>query len=159
MADHGDVWWTELNTHNPEKAVKFYSKVLALEARTTAMSDMSRPAKPGEPSYTMFLKGGMPALGVFTMDGEAFKGMPDHWFTYCAVTDTDKSAKAVTAAGGAIVRPPFDVPGVGRIAIVKDANGGVFGIGKPAAMAAPAEAAKPAAKSKAKPATKAKARV
>ncbi len=145
MADHGDVWWTELNTHNPEKAVKFYSKILGLEARTTAMTDMSRPPKAGEPSYTMFFKGGMPALGVFTMDGDMFKGVPDHWFTYFAVDNIDKSVKAVTVAGGAIVRPPFEVPGTGRIAIVKDANGGVFGIGTPAAMEAPAAAAKPKA--------------
>jgi len=159
MADHGDVWWTELNTHYPEKAVKFYSKVLGLEARTTAMGDMSRPPKAGEPSYTMFLKGGQPHLGCFTMDGDAFKGVPDHWFTYFAVDDADKSAKAVTAAGGAIVRPPFDVPGVGRIVIVKDANGGVFGLGKPAPMEAPAAAAapKPKAKAAAKPKAKAKA--
>lgn len=145
MATHGDVWWTELNTHTPETAKKFYSKILGLEARTTAMTDMSRAPKPGEPSYTMFFKGGMPALGVFTMDGEMFKDVPDHWFTYFAVDDVDKSVKAVTAAGGKMVRPPFEVPGTGRIAIVKDVNGGVFGIGTPAAMAAPAAAAKPKA--------------
>ncbi len=154
MPDHGDVWWTELNTHNPEKAVKFYTKILGLEARTTAMGDMSRAPKRGEPSYTMFFKGGVPALGVFTMDGEMFKGVPDHWFTYFAVKNVEKSVKDVTAAGGAIVRPPFDVPGTGRIAIVKDANGGVFGIGTSVAMAAPEAAVKPAAKPKAKAAPK-----
>ena len=74
-----------------------------------------------------------------------FKDVPDHWFTYFAVDDVDKSVKAVTAAGGKMVRPPFEVPGTGRIAIVKDVNGGVFGIGTPAAMAAPAAAAKPKA--------------
>lgn len=156
MADHGDVWWTELNTNNPAKAVKFYSKILGLEARTTSMVDMSRPPKAGEPSYTMFFKGGVPALGVYTMEGDAFKGVPDHWFTYFAVKDIEKSVKDVAAAGGAIVRPPFEVPGTGRIAIVKDANGGVFGIGTPAAM--PAPAAKAAAKPKAKVAAKSKAK-
>ena len=86
------------------------------------------------------MKGGKPHLGCFTMEGEQFKHVPDHWFTYFAVNDVDKSANDVTAAGGAIVRPPFDIPGVGRIAIVKDVNGGVFGLGKPAAPMAAASA-------------------
>ncbi len=151
MADHGDVWWTELNTHHPEKAATFYSKLLGLKAHTSAMADMTRAAKPGEPSYTMFMKDGKPHLGVFTMDGDMFKGVPDHWFTYFAVKDVETSVKDVIAAGGSVVRPPFDVPGTGRIAIVKDVNGGVFGIGTPAAMPPPAAAEKPnAAPKKAK---------
>ena len=154
--EHGHVWWTELNTHDAGKAIKFYSKILGLKAKTTAMGDMSRAPKAGEPSYTMFMKGDQPLLGCFTMEGEAFKHVPDHWFTYFAVDNVDKSVKVVTDAGGAVVRPPFDVPGTGRIAIVKDVNGGVFGLGTPAAMtaAAPAPAAKPKAKTPAKPKTR-----
>ena len=101
----------------------------------------------------MYMKGGMPHLGQFTMEGEMFKHVPDHWFTYFAVKDVDKSAKEVVAAGGKVRRPPFDVPGVGRIAIVADANGGMFGIGTPAAQAA----AEPSAKKAPAKAKKAKA--
>jgi uncharacterized protein len=148
MSEHGDVWWTELNTHHADKAVKFYSKLLGLEAHTSAMADMSRPPKPGEPAYTTFMKGGKPHLGCFQMEGEHFKQVPDHWLTYFAVKDVDKAAKDVATAGGGVMREPFDVPGVGRIAIVKDVNGGVFGLGTPAAMGAPAAAEMPAAKPK-----------
>ena len=153
MADHGDVWWTELNTHNPDKSIKFYSKLLGLMARTMSMVDMSRAPKKGEPAYTTFMRGDKPLLGCFTMEGEMFKNVPDHWFTYFAVNDVDKAAKDVVAAGGSVVREPWDIPRTGRIAIVKDVNGGVFGLGKPAPMEAPAASEKPVAKAapKAKP--------
>ncbi len=53
--------------------------------------------------------------------------MPEHWFTYIAVDDVDSRVAKVEAAGGMVIRPPFDVPGVGRIAIVKDKGGAVCG--------------------------------
>ena len=151
MAEHGTVWWTELNTHHPDKARKFWTELMGWKAHVTAMGDMSRPPKPGEASYTSFMRGDQPAAGCFHMEGEMFKHAPDHWFTYFAVTDVDMSAKATVAAGGKIVRPAFDIPGVGRIAIVQDVNGCTFGLGKPAMMpAAPAAKKAPAKAKKAK---------
>lgn len=155
MTEPGTVWWTELNTHHPEKAQKFYTHLFDWTAHTSAMADMSRPAKPGEPAYTTFMRGGQPAFGCFHLDGEMFKNVPDHWFTYFHTTDVDASVRAVLAAGGKVHKPAWDVPGVGRIAVVADANGAVFGLGKPAMMAAPA-ATTPANKATAK-AKKAKA--
>ena len=147
MPDGGTVWWTELNTHHPEKARKFYTSVFGWTANVMSMVDMSRAPNPGEPSYTTFNKDGQPSLGCFTLDGEMFKNVPDHWFTYFHSADVDASVKAIVAAGGKVQRPPWDVPGVGRMAIVGDASGAVFGLGKPAMMApAPAKTAAPKAK-------------
>ena len=141
MSAHGTVWWTELNTHHPEKAEKFYTELFGWMAHTTSMVDMSRPAKPGEPRYTTFMRDGQPAFGCIHLNlMPDMKHVPEHWFTYFHVDDVDKSAKALVAAGGKITRPPWDIPGVGRIAIVSDVNGAMFGLGKPA-MAMPAAAA------------------
>ena len=151
MADQGTVWWTELNTHHADKAKKFYTQLFDWSAHTSAMADMSRPPKPGEPAYTTFMRNGQPAFGCFHLEGEMFKNVPDHWFTYFHSSDVDASVKAVVAAGGKVQRPAWDIPGVGRIAIVADVNGAMFGLGKPAPMAAPAaapEAMKPASKAK-----------
>ena len=145
MSDSGTVWWTELNTHHPEKAKKFYTQLFGWQAHTSAMADMTRPPKPGEPAYTTFMQGGKPAFGCFHMEGEMFKHAPDHWFTYFHAADVDASARAVVAGGGKIIRPAWDIPGVGRIAIVQDVNGAMFGLGKPAMAAAAAEPAKKAA--------------
>jgi predicted enzyme related to lactoylglutathione lyase len=148
MSEHGTVWWTELNTHHPEKARKFWTEVMGWKAHVTAMGDMSRPPKPGEPSYTTFMNGEKPAGGCFHMEGEMFKHVPDHWFTYFQVNDVDASSKVVVAAGGKVVRPAWDIPGVGRIAVVQDVNGCTFGLGKPAMQMPAAAPAKAPAKAK-----------
>ena len=44
-----------------------------------------------------------------------------------AVDDVDKRLEARVVAGGTIIRPPFDVPDVGRIAIIQDPTGAVMG--------------------------------
>jgi len=146
MSQNGTVWWTELNTHHPDKAKKFYTELFGWQAHTTAMTDMSRPPKAGEPAYTAFKRDGQAAFGCFHMDQvPEMKQVPDHWFTYFHVDDVDKTATAIVAAGGKVMRAPWDIPGVGRIAIVSDVNGAMFGLGKPAPMGAtePAPKAKP----------------
>jgi len=150
MSGHGTVWWNELNTHHPEKAEKFYTELFGWTAHKASMVDMSRPPKHGEPVYTTFMRDGQPAFGCVHLNLlPDMKHIPEHWFTYFLVDDVDKSAKAVATAGGMVMRPPFDVAGVGRIAIVKDVNGSMFGLGKPA-MAMPTEPAPMKAPAKAK---------
>jgi predicted enzyme related to lactoylglutathione lyase len=65
------------------------------------------------------------------MSGPEFEGVPEHWSCYVAVDD---AVAAATASGGQVIRPPFDVTGVGRIAILQDKGGTVIGIMKPAPM-------------------------
>ena len=52
--------------------------------------------------------------------------------TYIAVDDVEATVAATTAAGGAVAQAPFDVPGVGRIAMIKDPSGAVVGVMQPA---------------------------
>ena len=47
--------------------------------------------------------------------------------SYLAVDDIDARLKAAVDAGGTVIREAFDVPMVGRIAIVADPTGGVMG--------------------------------
>ncbi|GGK76701.1 VOC family protein [Mangrovihabitans endophyticus] len=49
------------------------------------------------------------------------------WTTYLACHDVDMTAEAVAAAGGSVVAAPHDAPG-GRLAMVSDPAGGVFGL-------------------------------
>jgi uncharacterized protein len=154
MANHGDVWWTELMTHDVEASRTFYANLLGWKTFVASRDDMGRPAKPGEPSYTMFMKGEMPVCGAFELQGPEYKNMPSHWFTYFAVADVDSAVTAAVAAGAKVHRPPFDVPGVGRIAIIEGPDGAHVGLGTPAAMSTAAStsalAKKPKAAAKAK---------
>jgi uncharacterized protein len=59
-------------------------------------------------------------------------GMPAQWLAYVLVEDVDATAAQATKLGGKVCKAPFDVPEVGRIAIVTDPQGAVFGLFKPA---------------------------
>jgi predicted enzyme related to lactoylglutathione lyase len=48
------------------------------------------------------------------------------WTGYVFVEDVDAAAARVTAAGGAVLRPPEDIPGVGRFGVAADPHGAVF---------------------------------
>ena len=62
------------------------------------------------------------------MRGVMPPGVPPHWFAYIEVTNVDASVKSVKDGGGQVIRDPFDVPGVGRIAIVADPIGAPVGL-------------------------------
>ena len=66
------------------------------------------------------------------MTGTDFDAMPAHWFAYIAVDDVDARLEKAVAAGAEIMRPPFEVPGVGRIAMLKQPDGGAIGWMTPA---------------------------
>ena len=59
--------------------------------------------------------------------GIVSEGTPPHWISYLEVDDIDVRLAKVVSAGGEIKREPFEVPNVGRIAIVQDASGAVMG--------------------------------
>ena len=61
------------------------------------------------------------------MNGPDFEGIPPHWFAYIAVDDVDARVAGATAEGATLLRPIFDIPGVGRIAILKDSVGAAIG--------------------------------
>ncbi|MEM0989629.1 MAG: VOC family protein [Pseudomonadota bacterium] len=124
MPKHGHVHWTELNTREPAKAAAFYASVLGWDIAEMEMPD-------GQGTYRIGQRGDDRVAGIFEMQGPEFEGMPDHWLSYFAVADADAAASAIAAAGGQVLRPAFDVPGVGRILIVRDATGAVCGMMQP----------------------------
>ena len=115
---HGTVIWSELNSPDPEAAKAFYSRLMG-------WSFASFPMAQGD--YWIISKDGRDIGGLFPLVGPEFAGMPAHWLTYFAVDDVDAHVEEAEAAGGTIVRAPFDVAGVGRIAIVRDAEGAYMG--------------------------------
>ena len=118
-ARHGQFHWNELMTRSVEKAKAFYADTLGWSYDAFPMA---------EGDYTICKAGDEPAGGIFEMKpGAGFDGVPDHWFAYITVDDIDARIAKVQDAGGEIIREPFDVPNVGRIAIVKDGAGAHIG--------------------------------
>ena len=114
MSDHGTFVWNELNTHDVKTACEFYSSLLGW-----SFDEMPTP----DGVYRIAKMGDRPVAGVFEMKGKDFEGVPPHWLCYIEVDDIDNRLAAAKRAGATIIREPFDVEGVGRIAILKDAVG------------------------------------
>ena len=75
--------------------------------------------------------GGEPVAGIFQL-GNDDQDTDEGWFAYVAVTDLSTALARATSEGGEVVREPWDVPGVGRIAIVNDNAGNSMGWMTPA---------------------------
>ncbi len=52
--------------------------------------------------------------------------MPPAWSSYVLVDDVDAAARRCTEAGGRVLRPPDDIPDVGRFAVIADRWGAVL---------------------------------
>ena len=120
MTAHGAFHWNELMTRDVSKAKDFYKKTLGWTYDDMPMGEMYG-------TYTIAKAGDQMVGGMFKMDGPMFDGMPETWFTYVAVDDLDKRLKKVKEAGGKVMREPWDVAGVGRMAIVVIPGGAAQG--------------------------------
>ena len=115
---HGHFAWNELMTPDVEKAKAFYGATLGWTYDTHPM--------PNGGIYWLAKVGDRPIAGIMSLS-DLPPGAPTAWFPYIEVDDVDRRVELVAGAGGAVPRPIFDVPGVGRIAIVQDATGAMVG--------------------------------
>jgi uncharacterized protein len=76
--------------------------------------------------------GGESVAGMFDISGQEFKGVPESWMPYIAVDDVDARVKKATKAGAKVMKPAFDVPGVGRIVMLLEPGGAGIGWMTPA---------------------------
>lgn len=120
---HGTVHWNELITSDVKKSVAYYTDLMGWTVDEMPMGDGN--------IYYLFKKGDDIICGA-APNGPEMGGAPDSWMTYLAVSDVDAAAAASTAAGGTILAPAFDVPGVGRIVMLADPTGAVLGLMTPA---------------------------
>jgi predicted enzyme related to lactoylglutathione lyase len=124
MAEHGMFHWNELMTRDVETAKRFYEK-------TIGWTFNGMPMDGG--TYWVAIAGDRPVAGMFDMTTHPeMADIPENWFAYLAVDDIDKRCGMAKQAGATIVREPFDIPGVGRIAILKEPGGAAIGWMTPA---------------------------
>lgn len=79
-------------------------------------------------AYYVASSGEEPVAGMMDKTDILPPQVPPHWFSYINVDDVTARLELLKAAGGQVVREPFDIPGVGRIALVLDATGAPFGM-------------------------------
>ncbi len=125
-AKHGVFYWNELMTRDVEAAVQFYRDVMGWQFDEVDM---------GEFIYWVAMLDGQPIAGIMGMTPDMGDEVLAHWLSYIAVDDIDARLTKAKAAGAQVLREPFDVPNVGRIAMIVDAGGGHIGWMTPTEMA------------------------
>ena len=121
---HGQFHWNELMTRNVEKAKRFYADTLGWTYDAMPMPDGG--------TYTIAMADETPAAGIFDISGPDYNDVPETWMPYIAVDDVDERVKKATKAGAKVMKPAFDVPGVGRIAMLLEPGGAGIGWMTPA---------------------------
>lgn len=121
----GGYIWYELLTTDADGSKAFYDSVVGWDIASG--SDF-----PG--GYRMIGRSdGKMAGGVLPLNDEMqAHGARPMWIGYIHVEDVDAKAAAIKADGGQVHMEPFDIPNVGRVAMVADPVGVPFYIMKPA---------------------------
>ncbi len=116
----GKFVWYEWMGDNLPTAVGFYRHVVGWDIAESGMA--------GFP-YQIASIGGYGVAGMLTTPPEAkAMGAPSCWTGYVYVENVDAAADKLKAAGGHAMRPPMDIPNVGRFAIVTDPQGAAFAL-------------------------------
>lgn len=113
---HGAFGWHELMTTDAEAAKAFYSKLFGWEMVEHPMEDMT---------YWGLKVNGDEVGGMMNMPPE-MADMPPMWGMYITVNDVEQTARQVEDLGGNILRPPSDIPDVGRFCVFADPQGAVI---------------------------------
>jgi len=115
--------WYELMTSDAGAAQRFYASLIGWDAADSGL--------PG-PAYTILRTGGVRVAGLMGLPAEACEaGATPGWIGYVGVDDCDAAAARLCECGGTVHRPPADIPGIGRFAIVADKGGAMFALFTP----------------------------
>jgi len=115
---HGHFFWNELLARDIDGAKKFY-------ADTMGWSFDAMPMPGG--TYWVAKMGDDSVGGIYDISGPDYKGVPEGWMSYIAVDNVDERVKKAVKAGAKLMKPLFDIPGVGRIAILTEPGGAGVG--------------------------------
>ena len=113
---HGAFGWVELMTTDRSAAVKFYKDLFGWETEEYPMESTQ---------YTVVKVGDEAVGGIMKMPAEV-QGVPPMWSVYVTVDDVDATAAKVQELGGKLLRPPMDIPSVGRFCVLQDPQGGTI---------------------------------
>jgi predicted enzyme related to lactoylglutathione lyase len=118
----GTFVWDELLTTDVDGAKSFYTEVIGWTTRDMDMGDQG--------TYTIFQRAGEVDVAGMMARPEGVEA-PPHWLPYIAADDVDATVAKAKELGGNAFMEGTDIPNVGRIAVLQDPVGAVFGLFKP----------------------------
>lgn len=120
MKDYQDVYmtpgafsWNELGTPDPKAACKFYGSLFGWTFDTMNM---------GQGDYHVIKVGDVAVGGVMTPPAPG----PASWGAYVTVENCDATVEKAKGLGGTVCAGPFDIPTIGRMAVLQDPQGAVL---------------------------------
>jgi predicted enzyme related to lactoylglutathione lyase len=114
--------WVELSTTDVDAAKQFYRGLFGWDAEDNEIPD-------GGGTYSMQKLDGRNAAAITAQpEQQASAGVPPNWFSYVTVASADESAEKAKELGGQAHAGPFDVMTAGRMAVLADPAGAMFGI-------------------------------
>jgi len=117
----GTFCWVECATSEGEAGKNFYTSLFGWDF-------VDNPIAPGV-VYTMLKQNGKDIGGLYQLMPEmSAQGIHPHWLSYISIEDTDEAAAKVTNAGGTLLKEPFDIFTMGRMAVIQDPTGAVFAL-------------------------------
>lgn len=111
--------WADLTCPDIEKAAEFYKGLFAWQVPE------------GNPEFGGYRTCTLNGSTVVGMMPQMDPGQPVVWSTYVAVADADETLVKVEKAGGSAMFPPMDVGDLGRMGVLIDPFGAVFGVWQP----------------------------
>ena len=114
IRDEADtLCWNELQVRDAEKAKTFYASLFPWKLKESS-------------EYTEFHIGDQAIGGMIQSKAPDF--VPSFWMPYFAVEDCDAAVTKSESLGGQTFAPAFDVPNVGRMAVLGDPQGAHFAV-------------------------------
>jgi uncharacterized protein len=117
----GTVAWVDMQTPDLDKARRFYGDLLGWSY--VGGDD------PNTAFYATAQVRGRNVAGLAKLPSEG--QFPPAWTVYLATNDADDTARKAKDAGATVMMPPMDVMDHGRMAILADPTGAVFGLWQP----------------------------
>jgi predicted enzyme related to lactoylglutathione lyase len=115
----GRFVWFDLMTIDPDATHAFYSAVMGWST-----TEWKGPA-----AYTMWTVGGEPIGGVTDLPTDVSSS--PHWLAYIASMNVDETVRQAEALGARVIKGPYEIPTVGRFAVVADPQGALFAVFTP----------------------------
>jgi uncharacterized protein len=118
----GSFSWIELSCPDAERAKAFYGGVFGWTSQSYPYGEG------GTSSYTEFATAGTGNViaGMVQAPDQWRTAGPAQWAVYFEVADTDATAAKALELGGSVGFEPYDIPHVGRLAVLADPYGAAF---------------------------------
>jgi len=116
----GTPCWVDLMVPAQQEALDFYRDLFGWQGEV---------GPPETGGYAVCSRQGKAVAGIMTaMAPDDQPTPPTAWTTYLATADVDATTQAVTDNGGTVMMGGVDVMTLGRMAVVADPTGAVFGL-------------------------------